>query len=51
MADVFVSYSRKDGEFVQRLNTAFVGVNRVVWIRLAKHPARRGLVARDSARH
>ena len=32
MADVFISYSRRDGEFVQRLNTAFVGANRVVWV-------------------
>ncbi len=32
MADVFISYSRKDSEFVQRLNTAFVGANRVVWV-------------------
>src|SRR5689334_9673079 len=32
MPDVFISYSRKDGEFVQRLNNAFVGANRVVWI-------------------
>jgi len=32
MSDVFISYSRKDGEFVQRLSTAFVGANRVVWI-------------------
>ena len=32
MADVFISYSRRDSEFVQRLNTAFVGANRVVWV-------------------
>ncbi|MBZ0278326.1 MAG: TIR domain-containing protein [Anaerolineae bacterium] len=32
MADVFISYSRRDGEFVQRLNHAFVSANRVVWI-------------------
>jgi hypothetical protein len=32
MADVFISYSRRDGEFVQRLNTAFVGAKRVVWV-------------------
>ena len=32
MADVFISYSRRDGEFVQRLNNAFVGANRVVWV-------------------
>jgi WD40 repeat protein len=32
MADVFISYSRHDAEFVQRLNNAFVSANRVVWI-------------------
>jgi WD40 repeat protein len=32
MADVFISYSRRDAEFVQRLNNAFVGAKRVVWI-------------------
>jgi formylglycine-generating enzyme required for sulfatase activity len=32
MADVFISYSRKDGEFAQRLSTAFVGAKRVVWV-------------------
>lgn len=32
MSEVFISYSRKDSEFVQRLTTAFVGANRVVWI-------------------
>ncbi len=32
MVDVFISYSRREGEFVQRLNTAFDDVNRVVWI-------------------
>jgi formylglycine-generating enzyme required for sulfatase activity len=32
MADVFISYSRKDSEFAQRLNMAFVGANRVVWV-------------------
>ena len=32
MADVFISYSRRDGEFVQRLNTAFVGAKRVIWV-------------------
>ncbi|MBX3085624.1 MAG: TIR domain-containing protein [Anaerolineae bacterium] len=32
MADVFISYSRRDSEFVQRLNNAFVNSGRVVWI-------------------
>ena len=32
MTDAFISYSRKDGEFVQRLSTAFVSANRVVWV-------------------
>src|SRR5689334_14835501 len=32
MSDAFISYSRKDAEFVQRLNTAFVNANRVVWL-------------------
>ncbi len=32
MGDVFISYSRRDAAFVQQLNTAFVGANRVVWI-------------------
>lgn len=32
MSDVFISYSRNDGEFVQHLNTAFVNTNRVVWL-------------------
>jgi len=32
MADVFISYSRRDGAFVQRLNHAFVAADRVVWV-------------------
>ncbi len=32
MSDVFISYSRKDGQFVQQLNTALVEENRVVWV-------------------
>lgn len=32
MSDAFISYSRKDAEFVQRLSTAFVQANRVVWV-------------------
>ena len=32
MPDVFISYSRKDAAFVQRLNKAFVEAHRVVWI-------------------
>ena len=32
MSDVFISYSRKDSPFVQRLNTALVGDQRLVWV-------------------
>ena len=32
MSDAFISYSRIDGDFVRRLNTAFVQANRVVWV-------------------
>lgn len=32
MSDVFISYSCKDGEFVQRLNNAFVDAQRLVWV-------------------
>jgi len=32
MSDVFISYSRKDSAFVQRLNTALVGDQRLVWV-------------------
>lgn len=32
MSDVFISYSRKDGEFVQRLNNALVSKNQSVWV-------------------
>lgn len=32
MSDVFISYSRRDGQFVQRLNNALVEENRIVWV-------------------
>lgn len=32
MYDVFISYSRKDKEFVKKLNEAFEKQNRKVWL-------------------
>lgn len=32
MSDVFISYSRKDSQFTQRLNTALVDDQRLVWV-------------------
>jgi tetratricopeptide (TPR) repeat protein len=32
MADVFISYSRHDSEFVQRLNNAFISAGRLAWV-------------------
>jgi tetratricopeptide (TPR) repeat protein len=32
MADVFISYSRQDSEFVQRLNNAFINAGRLAWV-------------------
>lgn len=38
MSDAFISYSRRDAEFVRRLSTAFVQANRVVWVDWQRHP-------------
>jgi len=32
MSDIFISYSHKDSEFVQRFNNALVESNRLVWV-------------------
>lgn len=32
MSDAFISYSRRDAEFVQRLSNAFIKANRIIWV-------------------
>ena len=39
MADLFISYSRKDGDFVRSLNDALAAVQREVWVDWEDIPA------------
>ncbi|WP_421657227.1 toll/interleukin-1 receptor domain-containing protein [Leptothermofonsia sp. ETS-13] len=47
MTDVFISYSRKDKDFVKTLHTALANHNREAWVDWQDIPPHRRLVAGD----
>jgi len=51
MAQVFISYSRKDKDFVRKLGDALAAQQREAWVDLERHPADGGVAAGDLHQH